>query len=86
MMNTFIRKNWKYFAFTVAGAFIGFAYWRFVGCRSGSCAITANWHTSVLFGSMIGFLAVPSVKKEKKTEDTSHTNETPTTEENLTNR
>jgi len=68
-METFIRKNWKYLAFTVAGAFVGFAYWRFVGCQSGTCAITANWHSSVLFGSMIGILAVPSMKKEKKQTD-----------------
>lgn len=55
-----IRKNWKYLVFISAGAMLGFAYWRFVGCRSGSCPITANWHTSVLFGGLIGVLAVPS--------------------------
>ena len=65
-MNTFIKKYWKYAAFTAAGALVGFAYWRFVGCRSGSCPITANWQTSVLFGSMIGFLAVPTSRKDKK--------------------
>ena len=61
-MDTFIRKYWKYLAFTAAGAAVGFAYWRLVGCRSGTCPITASWHTSVVFGSLIGFFAVPSVK------------------------
>ena len=37
------------------GAIGGFLYWNFVGCASGSCGITANWHTSMGFGSMMGW-------------------------------
>lgn len=59
-MISMVRKNWKYLVFTAAGALLGLAYWRFVGCRSGSCPITANWHTSVLFGGLVGVLAVPA--------------------------
>jgi hypothetical protein len=70
-----IGKYGKYILFTAAGALSGFIYWRFVGCRTGLCPITANWHTSVLFGSLIGFLAVPSGrKKEKPTNNDDHEN------------
>jgi len=70
-----IQKYWKYVVFPAAGALLGFLYWRFVGCRTGSCPITANWHTSVLFGSLIGFLVVPTgKKKEKSTNDNTNEN------------
>jgi hypothetical protein len=59
----------------VTGALLGFIYWRFVGCRTGSCLITASWHTSVLFGSLIGLLVVPSGRnKEKPTNSNDHEN------------
>jgi hypothetical protein len=62
-MNSIIQKYWKKALFAFVGAGIGFAYWRFIGCTSGSCPLTANWHTSTLFGGLIGILAVPSRKK-----------------------
>lgn len=46
--------------FTLIGATIGFAYWRIIGCTSGTCPLTANWHTSTLFGGLIGLLAFSS--------------------------
>jgi len=69
-MNTFLRKFWKPLLFVTIGAVAGFAYWRFVGCSSGSCAITANWHTSTLMGGLMGFLLVgDNRKKTNKTGD-----------------
>ena len=62
-MRTLITKYWKHALFTFIGAGIGFAYWRFIGCTSGTCPLTSNWHTTVLFGGLIGMLAVPGVKK-----------------------
>ncbi|MGI6731631.1 MAG: DUF6132 family protein [Anaerovoracaceae bacterium] len=40
----------------VAGALLGFLYYRFVGCSTGSCPITANPMSSSLYGAAIGFL------------------------------
>ncbi len=51
------------------GAIGGFLYWRFVGCSSGSCGITANWHTSTLMGGAFGYLISDSFKVKKKEED-----------------
>ena len=66
IMRTFAQKYWKPALFTVIGAGLGFAYWRFIGCTSGTCPMTSNWHTTVLFGGLIGMLAVPQRKKKSK--------------------
>ncbi len=38
------------------GALAGFGVHRFVGCRSGACAIWANPILSTLYGALLGFL------------------------------
>jgi hypothetical protein len=42
--------------FVLVGAALGFAWHRFVGCRTGTCPITANRYTSMLYGAAMGFL------------------------------
>ncbi len=39
-----------------AGAVFGFLYYRFIGCRSGSCFITRNPYTSTLYWALFGGL------------------------------
>jgi hypothetical protein len=63
-MNSFVNRYWKTALFTLLGAGIGFAYWRFIGCNSGTCPITANWTSSTLMGGLIGMLAAPALRKE----------------------
>jgi hypothetical protein len=46
----------KVVLFVLGGAVAGFAYHRLVGCRSGTCAITANPYISTLYGAVMGFL------------------------------
>jgi hypothetical protein len=36
------------------GAVGGFLYYRFVGCSSGACPITANPYISTIYGAIIG--------------------------------
>lgn len=49
------------------GAIAGYAYYHFVGCTSGSCAITSKPLNSTLYGSLMGGLLFNMfVKKEKK--------------------
>jgi hypothetical protein len=38
------------------GALGGFLYQRFIGCRSGACAITSNPYISTLYGAFLGYL------------------------------
>lgn len=46
----------KLVLFIIGGALVGFGYHRLVGCRSGTCAITANPYISTLYGAAIGYL------------------------------
>jgi hypothetical protein len=39
------------------GAGLGFAWYRTVGCSTGSCPITSTWWTSTLYGAVMGALA-----------------------------
>ncbi len=51
----------------IAGGVLGFLYWKFIGCNTGSCPLTSNPVQSVLlFGFLGGFLAKD--KKEKSAE------------------
>ena len=40
----------------VIGAGIGFLIYRFVGCKTGTCPITANPWMSMIFGGLMGLL------------------------------
>ena len=43
----------------VLGAVVCLIYYKFVGCRSGTCPITSDPYASALFGIVVGgFLAV----------------------------
>ena len=50
----------------VLGGLVGFAYYYFIGCKSGTCAITSNPIVSTMYGVLLGVLwTFPSKKKEK---------------------
>lgn len=36
----------------------GFAFYKFVGCKTGTCPITANPWISTLYGALIGWLMI----------------------------
>ena len=56
----------------VIGVIGGFLYWKFVGCSSGSCAITSSPINSSIYGALMGTLLGGSawdfLGKTKKTE------------------
>ncbi len=61
------RRHYLYVvaAFTLIGVLGGYAYFYYIGCRTGSCAITSNPYMSMAWGGILGYL-VPDffVKKE----------------------
>jgi len=50
-------KNWMIWGIgMVIGAAGGYLYWYYVGCVSGSCAITSSPVNSTLYGGLMGGL------------------------------
>ena len=62
-MKIFLKKNILTIIGVPLGALAGFLYWKFVGCNSGSCAITSNPTTSTIYGSIMGGLLFSIFKK-----------------------
>jgi hypothetical protein len=50
----------------IAGAGLGYAYYYFIGCYSGTCPITSNPYITTLYGGLLGLILVFPSKKEKK--------------------
>jgi hypothetical protein len=38
----------------LGGAALGYAWYRLVGCSTGSCPITARWWSATLYGAVLG--------------------------------
>lgn len=51
---------WKPFSGIVIGGIGGFLYYHFVGCGSGSCAITSSPYLSTIAGGLLGFFVLSS--------------------------
>jgi len=53
-MTKILRSLFRPALFAVAGALVGLAYYYFVGCANGSCAITSNPVSSMLYMAILG--------------------------------
>lgn len=47
----------------IIGGVLGYAYYHFIGCRSGSCMITSQPIHSSLYGALMGGLLFSNFKK-----------------------
>ena len=65
-MKNWIQKNKLYVAGGLLGAFTGFLYWKYVGCVTGTCAITSNPFRSILYFALTGALVFGLFKRGKK--------------------
>ena len=50
----------------IVGASIGFSYWYFIGCNTGTCAITSSPLNSTLYGGLMGVLLVNTFSGKRK--------------------
>ena len=54
-----------YFIGAIAGGVAGFLYWKYVGCVTGTCAITSKPLNSTLYFAFLGAILLSFLKKEK---------------------
>jgi hypothetical protein len=65
-MRNFLKKYQLTIIGIVVGAIGGYLYYHFIGCNSGSCAITSKPINSTLYGALMGGLTFNIFKKENK--------------------
>lgn len=50
----------------IVGAVLGYAYYHYVGCASGTCAITSKPLNSTLYSAVLGGLLFNSISDYRK--------------------
>lgn len=68
-MKKWFKDNLLVITGVFAGAVAGFLYWKFIGCVSGTCAITSKPVNSSLYGALMGGLLFSIFKPNKKIAD-----------------
>lgn len=68
-MATFISKYKLPLLGAIAGGLVGYAYYYFIGCNSGSCAITSKPVNSSVYGMVMGYLFFSMFTPDKKNYD-----------------
>ncbi|MDO5616388.1 MAG: DUF6132 family protein [Cruoricaptor ignavus] len=65
-MKDFLLKYKLGIAGVLVGGVLGFAYYYFIGCTSGSCSITSKPINSSVYGMIMGYLLFSIFEKDKK--------------------
>ena len=55
---------WLRIGVIILGGILGFAYYYFIGCRTGTCPITSSPWISTFYGGLIGLIIAWPSKKE----------------------
>ena len=63
-LKKFAKENALVIIGVILGATGGYLYYHFVGCASGSCAITSEPINSTVYGAIMGGLLLSLLKKE----------------------
>ncbi len=66
-MATFIKKHKLSFGGILVGGILGYLYYHFIGCTTGSCAITSKPLNSTVYGMIIGYLMFSVFQNSEKT-------------------
>jgi phage shock protein E len=61
---SFIKKNLFIIIGTILGAIGGYLYYLFVGCESGTCAISSKPVNSTVYWALMGGLLFSIIKRE----------------------
>lgn len=68
MMNFFIKYKLGIVGIFIGGI-LGYAYYHFIGCNTGTCAITSKPINSTAYGMMMGYLMFSVFQKSKIKEE-----------------
>ena len=52
----------KYVVGALVGGGLGFAFYKFVGCSTGTCPLTSNPIISTIYGAVLGALVATSLR------------------------
>lgn len=63
-MKKYLNQNILTIIGVIVGGVAGYLYWHYVGCASGTCAITSKPFNSTIYGSLMGGLLLSLFKKE----------------------
>ena len=63
-LKKFVKENALVIIGVIVGATGGYLYYHYVGCASGSCAITSKPINSTVYGAIMGGLLMSLLKKE----------------------
>lgn len=65
MIKSFILKNKLMLLGVLLGGIAGYLYYHFIGCVTGTCAITSKPLNSTVYFAVMGGLAFSMLKREK---------------------
>lgn len=63
-MKKIIVKKMPSIIGVLIGGILGFLYYKFVGCRTGTCPITSNPWMSIVYGAIMGYLVISMFEKK----------------------
>ncbi|HUH46841.1 MAG TPA: DUF6132 family protein [Arenibacter sp.] len=66
-MSNFFKRNILVIIGVAVGALTGYLYWKYIGCYSGTCAITSKPINSTIYGTVLGGFLFSLFKSNKKT-------------------
>lgn len=65
-MKNYIKNKTFAIIGLLIGALGGYLYWKFIGCNTGTCAITSSPINSTIYGAFMGAIIGLSLQKDKK--------------------
>ena len=63
-----MKTSYRMILGVVIGGMLGFAYYYFVGCQTGTCPLTSNPFISTGYGAVMGILITSGGSSKKKKE------------------
>jgi len=66
LMKNYILQHWVIVMLIVIGGALGFAYWHFIGCTTGSCPLKSVWYYNAGFGMLSGYVLGDFIEDYRK--------------------